>query len=67
MNVFNETYVGKHLDWRNYITRIGRFDIIEIEGGSKKDNNGKYKEISRVRVKMHDIVRDDLLEYLQKR
>ena len=46
---------------------MGQFDIMEIEGGSKKDNNGKYKEISRMRVKMHDIVRDDLLEYLQKR
>lgn len=46
---------------------MGQFDIMEIAGGSKKDNNGKYKEISRVRVKMHDMVRDDLLEYLQKK
>ncbi|MEZ3426569.1 MAG: DEAD/DEAH box helicase [Lachnospiraceae bacterium] len=46
---------------------MGQFDIMEIEGGKKKDKNGKYKEISRVRVKMHDIVRDDLLEYLQKK
>lgn len=46
---------------------MGQFDIMEIAGGKKKDKNGKYKEISRVRVKMHDIVRDDLLEYLQKK
>ena len=59
--------------------RKGKFHIysvrtidegIEILTGvpaGKKDKNGKYKEISRVRVKMHDIVRDDLLEYLQKK
>lgn len=45
---------------------MGKFDILEIKAGKKKDKNGKFKDIAKVRVKMHDAVRDDLLEYLQK-
>lgn len=45
---------------------MGQFDILEITAGKKKDNTGKFKDISKVRLRMHDAVRDDLLEYLQK-
>lgn len=45
---------------------MGQFDIIEVKTDKKKDNNGKLRDISKVKLGMHDAVRADLLEYLQK-
>lgn len=44
---------------------MGLFDIIEVKAGTKKDNNGRMRDIAKVKVKMHHAVRDDLLRYLQ--
>lgn len=45
---------------------MGQFDIIEVKADKKKDNSGKLKDIAKVKFRMHDTVREDLLEYLQK-
>ena len=44
---------------------MGQFDIIESVDGQKEDNNGKMKTIAKVKMKMHQPVREDLLRYLQ--
>ena len=44
---------------------MGLFDIIEAKADKKKDNNGKERDITKVKVKMRHGVRDDLLRYLQ--
>lgn len=45
---------------------MGQFDIISVETGQKRNNNGQMKDIAKVQCRMHDIVRSDLLDYLQK-
>lgn len=44
---------------------MGQFDIVHIEKGEKKDKSGRMKDISKVEFKMHDLVREDLLNYLK--
>lgn len=44
---------------------MGRFDIVEMQAATKKDNNGKERDIAKIRTKMHHPVREDLLRYLQ--
>ena len=46
---------------------LGQFDILDIKGDYKKDNNGKNKEISKVKMKLKDPVRDDLWDYLESK
>jgi superfamily II DNA or RNA helicase len=44
---------------------MGQFDILEVCADFKKDNSGKMKDISKVKMKLHDPVRVDLKEYLE--
>jgi len=44
---------------------MGMFDIVSIEKGEKKDNSGRLKDISKIELRMHDGVREDLLKYLK--
>ncbi|MBQ4058512.1 MAG: DEAD/DEAH box helicase [Lachnospiraceae bacterium] len=44
---------------------MGLFDIMEEKADKKKDNNGKERDITKVKMKMRHPVRDDLLRYLQ--
>ena len=44
---------------------MGTFDIIDIKESRKEDNKGNLKPISKVVMKMHHSVREDLLCYLQ--
>lgn len=44
---------------------MGMFDIAEIKGSKKKDNNGKLRDISKVKFKLHDPVREDIRDYLE--
>ena len=44
---------------------MGLFDVIDVKAGRKKDNNGKERDIAKVKVQMKRPVRDDLLRYLQ--
>jgi hypothetical protein len=46
---------------------IGLFEVVEVKADKKKDNNGKLKEISKVKFKLHDPIRDDLKEYLESK
>lgn len=62
--------VRKHLlvkksDAESNFYYMGQFDIIDMEDAWKENNKGKREVISKVRVKMHHPVRDDLLRYLQ--
>lgn len=44
---------------------MGTFDIISYIGSTKKDNNGKERDITKVTMKMHQAVREDILRYLE--
>ena len=44
---------------------MGLFDIVNMKADKKKDNNGKERDITKVKVKMRHPVREDLLRYLQ--
>ncbi len=44
---------------------MGLFDITDIKADRKKDNNGVLRDIAKVRMKMHNSVRDDLFRYLE--
>lgn len=44
---------------------MGQFDVIESVNSEKEDNKGKMKPIAKVKMKMHNPVREDLLRYLQ--
>ena len=44
---------------------MGLFDVVEVKAAKKKDNSGRERDISKVKVKMRHPVRDDLLRYLQ--
>ncbi len=64
------TALHKHLlvkksDAETKFYYMGLFDIVDAKADKKKDNNGRYRDITRVKVKMRHAVRDDLLRYLQ--
>ena len=44
---------------------MGEFDIIDQYGDVKLDNSGKKRAITKVTMKMHNTVREDILRYLQ--
>lgn len=44
---------------------MGEFDIINQYGDVKLDNSGKKRPITKVTMKMHNAVREDILRYLQ--
>lgn len=44
---------------------VGTFDIVEAKNDKKLNNKGKEQDITKVKMKMHHAVRDDLLRYLQ--
>lgn len=44
---------------------MGLFDVVDAKADKKKDNNGRERDITKVKMKMHHAVRDDLLRYLQ--
>ena len=44
---------------------MGMFDVIDVKADTKKDNNGKDRDIAKVTMQMKHSVRDDLLRYLQ--
>jgi len=44
---------------------MGLFDVLEVSGDKKKDNNGRLREISKMKFKLYDSVREDLKDYLQ--
>ncbi len=45
----------------------GLVDVIEVKSDNKKDNSGKLKEISNVKFKLQDPIRDDLKDYLESK
>ena len=64
------TAVRKHLlvkksDAETNFYYMGMFDVIDVKADTKKDNNGKDRDIAKVTMQMKHSVRDDLLRYLQ--
>ena len=46
-------------------TQNARNNTAHTKADKKKDNNGRERDITKVKVKMRHAVRDDLLRYLQ--
>jgi hypothetical protein len=46
---------------------MGQFDIVEICPATKRDNNGRERDIAKFQMRMHHAVREDLLRYLQSK
>lgn len=44
---------------------MGQFDIVEAKNSTKEDNKGRVQPITKVTMRMHHPVREDLLRYLQ--
>lgn len=44
---------------------MGQFDVIDAKNATKEDNKGKLQSITKVTMKMHTAVRNDLLMYLR--
>ena len=44
---------------------MGQFDVLEARNAHKEDNRGRMQPITKVTMKMHHAVREDLLRYLQ--
>ena len=44
---------------------MGQFDIVKAVNAQKEDNRGRMQPITKVTMKMHHPVREDLLRYLQ--
>ncbi len=44
---------------------MGLFDVLDVKADKKLDNNGRERDIAKVKMKMQCPVRDDLLRYLQ--
>ena len=44
---------------------MGQFDVLEARNAQKEDNRGRMQTITKVIMKMHHAVREDLLRYLQ--
>ena len=44
---------------------MGTFDVASTKGDKKMDNTGKLRDITKVKMKMHQTVREDLLSYLE--
>ena len=57
----------KKSDAENGFYYMGTFDVIEVKGDKKQDNNGCLQDISKVTLKMHHPVREDLLRYLESK
>ena len=43
----------------------GQFDVLEARNAQKEDTRGRMQPITKVTMKMHHAVREDLLRYLQ--
>lgn len=46
---------------------MGQFDIIDAKEAYKENNKGKEEVITKVKVRMHHAVKEDLLRYLQSK
>lgn len=44
---------------------MGTFDVLDYQGATKIDNSGRQKDITKVTMRMHRAVREDLLRYLE--
>lgn len=63
---YKHLFVKKNDDEGNDYYYMGMFDVASVEKGTKNDKSGKPRDITKVKFRLHDLVRDDLLNYLRK-
>ena len=56
--------ISSHKNIHNFYY-MGQFDIVEAKNSTKEDNKGRVQPITKVTMRMHHPVREDLLRYLQ--
>lgn len=61
----NKHLFVKKSDAESNFYYMGKFDVMNVVAGRKKDNNGKERDIAKFEMKMQHAVREDLLRYLQ--
>jgi hypothetical protein len=61
----NKHLLVKKSDAETSFYYMGTFDVIESKGDKKLDNSGKLRDITKVTMRMHHAVREDLLKYLE--
>ena len=64
-NATNKHLLIKKSDAESSFYYMGLFDVQDRYGAKKKDNKGVERDITKVILKMHNSVRDDLLRYLE--
>ena len=61
----NKHLFVKKSDAESNFYYMGKFDIIDAREDKKRDNSGKERTITKVKMKMYHGVREDLLNYLE--
>lgn len=67
MEAQNKHLLVKKSDAESNFYYMGKFDVIDAMEAQKENNKGKKEAITKVTMKMHHEVRDDLLRYLQSK
>ena len=62
---WEETGLVKKSDAETNFYYMGLFDVVDAKADKKRDNNGRERDITKVKMRMRHAVRDDLLRYLQ--
>lgn len=57
-------FLVKKSDAESNFYYMGQFDIVEAKNATKEDNKGRMQPITKVTIRMHHPVREDLLRYL---
>ncbi|CUX51162.1 DEAD/DEAH box helicase [Clostridium sp. C105KSO13] len=65
MTARNKHLMVKKNDAESSFYYMGEFDVIDTKEAQKTNNKGKQQVITKVTMKMHHAVREDLLRYLE--
>lgn len=65
MTARNKHLMVKKSDAESNFYYMGEFDVVDTKEALKKNNKGKQQIITKVAMKMHHAVREDLLRYLE--
>ena len=65
LNTARKHLLVKKSDEESNFFYMGKFDIIDKYQDQKKNNKGQLKPICKLKFKLHNAVREDLLKYLK--
>ena len=65
LNTPRKHLLVKKSDEESNFFYMGKFDIIDKYQAQKKNNKGQLKPICKLKFKLHNAVREDLLKYLK--